>query len=171
MRLTRVQIEEHLRVDSTDDATLIDLLIETSREWIESYTGHVFTAADKTFRFRSFGSRMVISSKPLNEVTAINYEDPDGVSQTYDNSRIVRQEVIPARNEVFPATDPETEIVVTANVGYEAEDPFPALLSQAQLLLIGHLYENREQVITGTIATELPFGIKTLLAPYRDELP
>ena len=35
------------------------------------------------------------------------------------------------------------------------------------LLKLGHLFANREEVVTGTIATELPLASKSLLAPYR----
>lgn len=35
------------------------------------------------------------------------------------------------------------------------------------LLLLGDLYANREEVITGTIATQLPTGAKSCLLPLR----
>ncbi|EFI59765.1 MULTISPECIES: head-tail connector protein [Comamonas] len=35
------------------------------------------------------------------------------------------------------------------------------------LLLLGDLYANREEVITGTIATQLPTGAKACLLPLR----
>lgn len=38
---------------------------------------------------------------------------------------------------------------------------------QAMLLLIGHYYSNRESVVTGTIATELPLGVEALLYRHR----
>jgi len=37
----------------------------------------------------------------------------------------------------------------------------------ATLLILGHLYANREDVVTGTIATELPRSSRSLLMPYR----
>jgi len=37
----------------------------------------------------------------------------------------------------------------------------------ACLLKLGHLFANREEVVTGTIATELPLTSKALLMPYR----
>lgn len=41
------------------------------------------------------------------------------------------------------------------------------LIKAAILLTLGHLHENREEVITGTIATTLPTGARALLQPYR----
>lgn len=40
-------------------------------------------------------------------------------------------------------------------------------IQAAILLIFGHLAANREDVITGTIATDLPMGSRTLLQPYR----
>ena len=40
-------------------------------------------------------------------------------------------------------------------------------IAAACLLILGHLYANREDVVTGTIATELPKGSEALLTPHR----
>lgn len=42
----------------------------------------------------------------------------------------------------------------------------PGILGAIRLTL-GHLYENREDVVTGTISTELKNGAQALLRPYR----
>jgi hypothetical protein len=42
-----------------------------------------------------------------------------------------------------------------------------AAITAACLLKLGHLFANREEVVTGTIATELPLSSKSLLMPYR----
>jgi uncharacterized phiE125 gp8 family phage protein len=54
----------------------------------------------------------------------------------------------------------------TAGYGDTAAD-VPAPLRQAMLLMIGHWYEHREAVITGSISTGLPLAARALLAPYR----
>lgn len=41
------------------------------------------------------------------------------------------------------------------------------LVRAAMLFIIGHLYANREDVVTGTISTALDMGSRALLAPYR----
>ncbi|MFJ4589067.1 head-tail connector protein [Pseudomonas moraviensis] len=42
-----------------------------------------------------------------------------------------------------------------------------AAITAACLLKLGHLFANREEVVTGTISTELPLASKSLLMPYR----
>lgn len=45
---------------------------------------------------------------------------------------------------------------------------FPASFKAALLLLIGHSYANREAIVTGTIAAELPLAVESLLWSSRD---
>lgn len=42
-----------------------------------------------------------------------------------------------------------------------------SLVRAAILLILGHLYAHREDVITGSISTELDMGSRSLLAPFR----
>ena len=42
-----------------------------------------------------------------------------------------------------------------------------APFKSACLLMLGHLYANREDVVVGISATELPRGAQALLTPYR----
>ncbi|GAB1581732.1 head-tail connector protein [Phyllobacterium phragmitis] len=43
----------------------------------------------------------------------------------------------------------------------------PADLKEAILLLVGHLYENREASIVGLTAEEIPFGIWSIIDQHR----
>jgi len=43
----------------------------------------------------------------------------------------------------------------------------PEPLASAVLLMLGHLYENREVVVIGTITAELPLSVQYLLRPYK----
>lgn len=49
------------------------------------------------------------------------------------------------------------------------DDPIvvTAAIKAAVLLTTGHLYRNREEVITGTIVSEMKEGARALLWPYR----
>lgn len=52
-----------------------------------------------------------------------------------------------------------------------ADDPTGVVVTDAiraaALLIVGHLYAHREEVVTGTIATRMPLGAVSLLRPYR----
>jgi hypothetical protein len=44
----------------------------------------------------------------------------------------------------------------------------PLPIKQAMYLIIGHLYENRQDVVTGTQVHEIPDSSKYLLESYRN---
>lgn len=55
---------------------------------------------------------------------------------------------------------------VRYTAGYEVGDPRAAPIHAAILLMVGHLYDNREAV-TDRPMTELPMGVESLLAPLQ----
>ncbi len=57
----------------------------------------------------------------------------------------------------------------TVGYGSSASD-VPEIIKQAILLTIGNFYENRNSVIIGRIATELPQNVKWLLDTYKVQI-
>lgn len=57
-------------------------------------------------------------------------------------------------------------------VGYSVLErypyPTPAALDHALLLMVGHLYANREATLVGVTAQELPLGVNDLISGFRD---
>lgn len=162
--------KQQLRVDHPDEDALISTMISAAARRIENYIGSPLVARDEVFKFTCFGTSLNIHLRPLNEVTSISYVDTAGVAQTLEGSRIVGERIYPAMGESFPDTLNPSEVVVTANVGYETDDNVPESILHAQLLLIGHYFANREAVVTGTIATELPLAVGDLLQEFRRDL-
>ena len=71
-----------------------------------------------------------------------------------------RQGAIARAGAAFADARAEMEMVANGKVINDA-------IQAACLLALGHLYANREDVVTGTIATELPMNSRWLLNPYR----
>lgn len=46
-------------------------------------------------------------------------------------------------------------------------NPLPAALREAVLQLAAHLFANREAVLVGVSASEMPFGVIDLIRPWR----
>jgi len=162
--------KQQLRVDYDDEDTLIGVMVSAAARRIENYIGVPLSARDEIFVFKSFGSCLDIRLRPINSIGNVAYVDPDGVNQTLDAHRIAGESVFPAIGESFPSTLNPSDIVVTANVGYEEGEDVPPSIIQAQLLLLVHYYQNREAVVTGTIAAELPLGVADLLQEFRRDL-
>lgn len=87
-----------------------------------------------------------------------DFEDDDTLLDTYSNA---------ARRLVENRTG--RKLYATES---EAPNDESALLldddiTTAMLLLIGHWYANRESVVVGTITSEMPMAVDSLISPYR----
>lgn len=56
--------------------------------------------------------------------------------------------------------------VLTGDAGVDPILVNPSIRA-ACLLIAGNLYGNREDIVVGTITSELPMGSKSMLMPYR----
>lgn len=112
---------------------------------------------------------------PAQAVTGITYQDQNDVQQTLDPATYhisysrERTRISLNNNTWWPTLrvirlDP---VAITLRVGYgDAAASVPSPIRHAMLMLMGHWYNQREQVIFGTIGTDVPRSIEFLLAPY-----
>lgn len=111
---------------------------------------------------------------PLQSITSIQYLDVDGATQTFSNTKYhisysgERARISLNDGESWPDTVKALDAVwVTMVVGYGDErGDVPAPLRHGMLTLIGHLYNMREDVIAGTVATQVPKTSEYLWTPY-----
>jgi uncharacterized phiE125 gp8 family phage protein len=114
----------------------------------------------------------------LVSVTSITFLDITGTQQMLDPSAYMVDassepaRIVPAINLTWPTTDyyiPGSVKVTYVSGSYgdgETISTCPAMIKQAMLLIIGHLYENREES-SGLSLKCLPLGVEALLNPYR----
>ena len=171
----------HLRVDSsyTGDDAYITTLISVARSACENYLGFMLAQnSAMTFYLDKFPDSEVIT---LNGVwnpgtVQIQYYDTNDSQQTFAASNYNVDDVSqPARiflndDANYPDTSENIPSGVRINLtdcGPSDVDEIPKAIIQAQLLVIGRYYELRQDVVTGTIATEIPKMVEHLLNPYR----
>lgn len=59
-------------------------------------------------------------------------------------------------------------LAVVDEPGIEAPERVPPRMTQAVLMLVGHWFANREAVVTGTIAAQVPLAVEALLWTCRN---
>lgn len=158
--------KQHLEYEDDDRDALIEQYIGAAQDWVENYTGKLLTRRTTKQRFDSAASAVLLNVGPEPEVDGLTYLDSSFSEVTIDAAeyRLVGTRLYPV--STFPYARHGIEATITA--GYAGDVP-QALIS-AQLLLIGHWFANRETVVTGTIATNLPLGAEALCDPYRSVL-
>lgn len=154
----------HLRVSHTSEDSLIASLRDAAIGHVERVSGVALASGDWRWTLRGFPARVDLPMRPVTALGDVKYYDADGVEQTYADARLVDGAVLPAANGVFPTAYGFASIEFTA--GLASSDEAPELTAAVKLLL-GHFYANREAVVTGTIATELPLSVNALIDTYR----
>jgi uncharacterized phiE125 gp8 family phage protein len=173
-RVTLATAKTHLRVEHTTDDALITTLISVAQDLVEAYTGAKLQPTTGHFYFDSFREFINLHAGPdLTINTAIDgvtYINNDGVRTTVAASNYqLDGKGYPARLRMMSIpTDIKDEINVVridVSMGYTG-DTLPDALIAAMLLIIGHLYENRQDV--GQFKTfETPLASRYLMEPYR----
>lgn len=172
---TTAEAKAHLKVDVSDDDTLIDNLITAATESAQIYTNRYFIQTVVTQQCDHWHDVANLYKSPVSSVTHIKYYDNDNTQQTLASSvYIVDISSKPARialdvDQTWPTIAPRINAIeVKYTVGYGSSSAdVPEGIRQAVLLTIGNWYQNRESVITGRTATELPLSSKYLLDQYK----
>ena len=151
--------KQHLRVDHSDEDTLITQYINAAIAWVENYTGKLLTRREVTQEASCFGHYVPLFYGPDPDALSIAYVDSDEAPQTIVDAKIVRDRVYPASS--WPTIDENSEIVLTYTAGFES---VPADLDSAVLLLVGEFYDNRE---AGEAAPAVSMAVEALCRPYR----
>lgn len=188
--VTLAEAKAHLRVDDTDSDDYISALITAAREHAEEFCQRSFVQRRYRLTLDCFPtyreSVLHLPMGPVQSVDHIKYYDTDGALVTWGASNyIVDTSRVPARvtpivDETWPS-DVENRIAavqIQYLAGYAADSGSPSdyaanvpkAVKQGILFHIGHLFENRQDVVVGRIATEIPGASKALLYPYRVEL-
>lgn len=129
----------HLRVDHSDEDTLIAQYLAAAIAWVENFTGKLLTRRQVTQDEACFGSHLTLFHGPSPDTISIEYVDTDDAPQTIADALLVKDRLYPS--DSWPSIATNSEIQVTYTAGYETT---PADLDNAVLLLVGDYYANRE---------------------------
>jgi uncharacterized phiE125 gp8 family phage protein len=175
--VTLVEAKAHLRVDHSDDDTVLQIYLDAVTAYLDGLSGILGRAmVTQTWRqdFEAWPcNQLRLPLAPVSAISSISYYDANNASQTLTasgNYALFDDERSPAAvwlsTAVLPVLyDREDAIRVTFVAGYGAASAVPAAIKAAMLLMIADLYENRKTVIVGqTVA--MTTAAKSLLAPF-----
>lgn len=154
--------KQHLRVLHDSEDALIQQYVDAAAGWIEQYTGKLLTRREVTQIERGFNGQIRLFNGPDADSLTIAYTDTDDAPQTVSDAVLTDGVVHPA--VAWPSTADNTAVTLTYTAGFAT---VPADLTSAQLLLIGHWFDNREAVSMDG-AKEVPTAVESLCRPYRE---
>lgn len=187
--VTLCDARNHLRIEAFGyplahpDDSYITALISVAREWCEQYIRRALATQTVNVVLDEFSDTMVLPITPVQSVTSIKYLDVAGVEQTLPSTVYYVDTFSGAvklnPNQVWPTVYNRDDVItIDYKAGYTTGEtldpmPIPFPIRAAMLLIVGSLYENRQQDQMGSARityNSLPLGVYNLLQPYRNGL-
>lgn len=176
--VTLAELKAQLRIDHTDEDTLLGTYIQAAREICESMTGRrMITRTEKLFLdFFPPCDTIVIPAAPVSAVGAIVTRDEDEVPTAFASTNYIVDTSGPVAKIVLKSgsswatlasnAKPVNAIEIPFTSGYASALAVPENMKLALKLLAGHYYENREDSSPLTIKN-VPNGVLAILTPLR----
>jgi len=154
-----------------EDDALITSKIKTARQWLESYTGLAFGEKTVEAYYDYLDTDYSLPIGPIiGNVTSITRtaNDVDTVLTTSDYWVRGLQFPVFEFDRVWTSCgQARTSHKIIYQAGFTDENPLPEPIKEAILKLVSELYRDRENTISGTINTMLPYHVRSLVSPYR----
>lgn len=171
--LTPGEVKQRLVIDFTEDDEIIADFIDAATDWAEMYMGRSVLTQSWDYYFNDF-SYILIPDKMISNVV-ITYFDENNAEQTLDSAEYYADLVeYPASITCvtsWPATYSRSNAVkVSVESGFLLPDSVPGAIKTGIALIVGHLYNNRENTSPVTLK-EIPMGAKSFLDKKRVLIP
>ncbi|MEQ1901865.1 MAG: head-tail connector protein [Devosia sp.] len=170
------EVKAHLRLDDTDQDSLLAILIAAATAHLDGWSGILGRCLiEQTWRqnFDEFAQCLRLPLLAL-AISSVKVQASDGTIATVAASNYTLQQdevgsFVRFKDDYdYPSDLYQTKaIAVEFTAGYGAAAAVPANAKMAMLLLVAHWFENREAVNIGNITSTLPFAVDALLAPLR----
>lgn len=179
--LTLSEVKTALDVQRDDQDGMLSRLLTAARLKVEEDTNRQLCSATWQINLDRWPNGMsgpvYLPKAPIQSIGAVVYINDAGslttlASSEYDFVADEPGRLLPAYGKSWPVTrDKPWAIVITYVAGYGAAAAVDARAKQAILLLVGHWYENREAVLTGTISKSIELAYQSLVdsLSYGDE--
>lgn len=170
------RVKSHLRVMHTAEDLLISGYVAAARDHVEQITRRSLMPQTREVTLGGWGRGPIrLTGAPVRAIVSVTYVNAAGETETmgadaYELDTDAEPGTIrPAFGRSWPAVRAGTRAAVRIRyqAGYESSEAVPQGIVHAILLLVGHWYANRETVVVGTIAQDVPITVTALLGPHR----
>ena len=177
--VTAAQVKTYLNISTSDDDTLIGLLITSVRQYAEMYLRRALITQTQELVLDAFPDGGIeLPNPPLSSVSSVTYIDTNGDSTVLAASGYAVDVdsqpgwVVPAYGEVWPETRDQINAVRVRYIcGWDDAASIPEAIKTWIKARIGAIYEQREGMVVSGGTTDLTVVphqfLDGLLDPYR----
>ena len=173
--LTTDEAKTHLKVSGSSEDAYIDTLVKAARTNVERYLNRALITQTWKAYFDDWDDFLKLGIAPVQSITSVKYYDYTAslevLTSTLYYGDVVSEpaQIVRKYDTVYPEleTSRPNGIVVEFVAGYGAASDIPGDIVHAIKLLVADYYDNKGEVVVGTIAVRIPGHIKNLLHSYR----
>lgn len=158
--ITLSEAKLHLRVVSTIEDNLITGLIKAAYKVVEDYSWRpiMTQTIDVLFDKNDVKEILLINKQPIQSITSVKYIDANGTEQTLTLNTDYSVDILSQVGRIKLEAIPQMKDVLNAFkirlvCGYASAEAVPDTYKSAMYLIIGHLYENKQQAQAQAIST------------------
>lgn len=153
LAVSLADVKAHLRVDTTDEDTLITAYITAAAELAEQATGRALMPQTWELTLDAFPEAFEITRLPAASITSLKYWDVTGTQQTMGTGLYTLDStddfgpayVVPVYGGVWPVNRDQINAVALRYVaGYATAAAVPDSIKAWIKLQVGAMYENRQ---------------------------
>jgi len=163
------EFKAHAFIEDSAEDDLLSLYLSSACENFGLLTGFVIPETEFLLTITSF-QFLKIYRGPITEITEIKYKDVQGIEKTIDPATVHYSDDRPSTimcENGWPQTSGMPDAVqIKFKAGHALSDQFPMIVKWAILVLAATAYENREEVITGTIVSPIPNSAQMVIDRY-----
>jgi len=175
--MTVAEAKARLAIETTEDDSLIQVMINSAEDFCQQYTGRYFleqTAEYSLDELQIDLKYLEIPSHSATNILLVEYINESNIEVTLPLSGFyIDYQGMPLRVapvDLWPTIRKKgfNNMTFTVVEGFgPTSASVPDAIINAVALLVGHQYKNRESVVVGTIAATLPMGVTSFLDKYR----
>jgi hypothetical protein len=151
--ITAADVKGYVRIDSADDDAIIANMITQARIWCENFISRDIVAKNRTYFLGDTSGLFDLPFAPIAEVTGITVEGEAATFTEYGLDDL----------SIELDGGPSSNVKVT----YATAGLNDGLIKQALLQMVSNYYDNRADFVTGTIVSDIPTNVKSILSGYK----
>jgi uncharacterized phiE125 gp8 family phage protein len=187
LALSLEEARQHIRrTDTHEDDALIKLYVKAAQDWVEKWAG--ISLIEQTWDYYldefpdivsgNIGGRSIrIPKPPLLEIVGMFLNDGTEITDFSVDYSMPNPRVYIEATGSWPTVTPAPNAIrIRFRSGYVdlsgspgPDGKVPDAIKAAIAIYAATLFENRESLVTGTIASKVPWSAEELLRPYRVE--
>lgn len=154
--VTTADAKSYIRIDTSDDDTIISDMIKQARIWCENYISKDIVAKTRVLYIDKIKERISLPFAPVSSITSVTAQNITTTFESFGTDKeILKIKELPAK-----------DVLVT----YSTTGLNDSLLKQAILQLVSTYYDNRADfiVMQGVSYVQVPTGVKHILDSYKE---